>query len=116
MTDAVVRGRLSGHLTTTSLQEETDRLDVLLPERGGLLSLDCLAMDSYDPDARSAFVGWARHRLQGGSKVAIVTQKPLWSMVIGAMALVSGVRMRAFLSVAEGEAWLLQEPGKEEKS
>ena len=106
MTVAVVRGRLSGHLTTPLLQEETTRLDTLLPRQGGFLSLDCLEMTAYDPDARSAFVGWARHRLQGGSKVAIVTQKPLWSMVIGAMALVSGVKMRAFSSVDEGGVWL----------
>lgn len=106
MTVAVVRGRLSGHLTTESLQVETNRLDGLLPQQGGLLSLDCAEMTSYDPDARSAFVGWARQRLQGGSKVAIVTHKPLWSMVIGAMALVSGVKMRAFTSIDEGDAWL----------
>lgn len=106
MTVAVIRGLLSGHLTTASLREETDRLDALLPPQGGLLSLDCSEMTAYDPDARSAFVAWARHRLQGGAKVAIVTQKPLWSMVIGAMVLVSGVKMRAFMSVDEGEVWL----------
>lgn len=107
MTSVVVQGRLFGHLTTSSLQEETDRLDALLLQPGGLLLLDCSEMTSYDPDARSAFVGWSRHRLQGGSKVAIVTQKPLWSMVIGAMALVSGVKMRAFTSIHEGESWLM---------
>lgn len=113
MTTEVVRGRLSGHLTTSSLKEETDRLEGLLPQLGGLLTLDSDAMSSYDPDARSAFVAWARQRLQGGSKVAIVTQKPLWSMVIDAMALVSGVKMRAFTRVAEGEIWLL---AREEKA
>jgi len=113
MTTEVVRGRLSGHLTTSSLKEETDRLEGLLPQLGGLLTLDCAEMDSYDADARSTFVAWARHRLVGGSKVAIVTQKPLWGMVIDAMALVSGVKMRALTSLGQGESWLL---AREEKA
>ena len=102
----IVRITLRGHLTRISLQEELSRAEnqPRLDDVG--LLVDCQAMSDYDADARALFVTWnarMRDRVRG---VAIVTDRVLWSVVISAMALASGQRMRAFSTTEAAEQWL----------
>lgn len=63
-------------------------------------------MTGYDAEARQLFVEWnARHRARV-TAVAIVTHKILWHVVIAAMALASGQRMRAADTPQAARRWL----------
>ena len=100
MTIAMVR--LRGHLTEIALEEA---LATVPPEATALL-VDALGMTGYDGKARDTFVAWnARVRDRIG-RVAIVTDKPLWRMVITAMGVASRQRMKAFEGEAPARAWL----------
>ncbi|NOY91371.1 MAG: STAS/SEC14 domain-containing protein [Deltaproteobacteria bacterium] len=73
---------------------------------GTSMIVDCASMDDYDADARALFVDWHReHRKQFGS-VAVITDKRLWHMLVSAMSLASGQRMRAFNDLAQARNWL----------
>jgi len=101
----IVTLTLRGHLTRTSLQIELGRAESEL-RAGTSMIVDCAAMDDYDADARTLFVDWHReHRKQFGS-VAVITDKRLWHMLVSAMSLASGKRMRAFNDLGEARSWL----------
>ncbi len=109
MTNAGVSARLSlpGHLTRASLASELERVPSdAQPSEAGTLLVDCGAMTGYDPDARALFVEWNREHRDRFRRVAVVTQKKLWHMVIAAMSLASQQEMRAFSSSSEAEEWL----------
>lgn len=69
-----------------------------------VILVDALSMISYDLDARHAFVEWMRQA--SPRKVAILTTRPMWRMVIGGMAMASGVSMQAFPDAVTADAWL----------
>ena len=94
---------LEGHLTQPSLEAA---LSALRPRHGSTLIVDCTTMTGYDPDARAFFVDWHRRQRDYIGAVAIVTDKMLWHMIVGAMALASGQRMRAFATLDEARAWI----------
>lgn len=99
---------LVGHLTRASLDASFDALAPAFAQTGNVLVLvvDCRRMTGYDGTARERFVAWNaahRHRLAG---VAVLTEKVLWHMIVGTMALASGQRMRAFFSEQDASAWL----------
>lgn len=99
--------RLTGHLTRSQLETELARV----PARAAsgateqCVLLDCLTMVDYDLDARHAFVVWLKsHRPQ---KVAILTNRSLWRMVIQAMSMASKVPLQPFEDVDSARGWLL---------
>jgi SpoIIAA-like len=97
---------LRGHLTAPSLKEALDGAELALggAERPALL-VDVLQMTGYDTEARFLFVSWNsanRTRIAG---VAIVTTNRLWVMIIAAMAIASGQKMKAFDSADSATAW-----------
>lgn len=98
--------RLEGHLTREKLR---DALATVTPSARSagpavLLLLDCSQMISYDLDARHAFVEWLRDVRP--AKVAILTDRALWRMVISGMSLAAGVPLQAFSAQPDAEAWL----------
>ncbi len=98
---------LSGHLTRDQLADALARVSLRAPARVGLL-VDCRTMTGYDAEARELFVEWNRTNRESVAGIAIVTDNRLWSMVIGAMSLASGQRMRAWSTVEDARAWLDQ--------
>lgn len=102
---------LVGHLTRAALDRSFDELSKARGGRTGGFNLlvDALAMTDYDTDARSRFVEWnAAHKKQI-HRVAIVTEKVLWHMVVAAMSVASGQKMRAFSTVDEALGWMESE-------
>ena len=94
--------QLRGHLTALALESALSAVDA----SAQALLVDALEMTDYDAEARSAFVAWnerVRDRIQ---RVAIVTDKPIWRMVISAMGVASRQKMRAFGSTREAREWL----------
>jgi hypothetical protein len=98
--------KLTGHLTRAALEAALAGATAQVKaERYGLV-INALEMDSYDLDARHAFVEWNRRERARVRGVAILTTKTLWHMVIAGMALASGQHMRPFNTVEPAHAWL----------
>jgi len=101
---------LPAHLTLVALNERLIELDAELARRPsqaaiGLL-IDAREMSGYDADARARFVEWngqVRGRIQ---RVAIITERHLWHMVVAAMSIASRQTMRAFDKAVEARRWL----------
>ena len=96
---------LTGHLTASALSRALATLDL----KGGVahhLLVDATAMTGYDGAARALFVRWNREHSEDIVRLAVVTNRTLWHMVIRAMALAAGREMRAFPTPSEAESWL----------
>ena len=63
-------------------------------------------MDDYSPGARQLFIDWNRAHRRDIDAVAIVTDRPLWHVVVAAMALASTQHMKAFYNPADALSWL----------
>jgi hypothetical protein len=101
---------LVGHLTVAALDAAFAPLEARLRggnERYGLV-VDARRMTGYDEAARSRFVEWNHNNRHRMYRVAILTDKLAWKMVIATMALASKQQMKAFSSMSEAFAWLRQ--------
>ncbi len=97
--------RLEGHLTRDQLKDALARVTPALGSDEPLrLLVDCSEMVGYDLDARHAFVEWLREHTPG--RVAILTDRALWRMVISSMSLASSVPLRPFADRTAAEGWL----------
>ncbi len=96
---------LTGHLTSEALNAALLEPAAALESSPAALIVDCRDMDGYDTGARETFVNWNRtwrHRI---TRVAVITDKTLWHVVVSAMALASSQQMKAFRSAEEAELW-----------
>ncbi|MCA9605241.1 MAG: STAS/SEC14 domain-containing protein [Myxococcales bacterium] len=101
----MVRVTLIGHLTLEVLEAALREAEGKLGDRCGLL-VDCLEMTDYTAEARAAFVAWHRRHGPRIRRVAVVTPNPLYHMIVTAMSLASGTKMKAFSEATEGMGWL----------
>jgi len=103
-----LRIELEGHLTYDTLSRALAPISLKLESSYDrkLFLVDCRRMRSYDGAARSLFVEWNRTHRKRFRKVAIITEKVAWKLVVSTMSLASGQQMKTFLSPPEGEAWL----------
>lgn len=111
---SIHRVRLEGHLTREVLERELEKVAPAVPSQraptgsrraGGLVLLDCTRMTDYDLEARHAFVAWLKGSLP--AKVAILTDRELWHLVIRTMSLASGVPLMPFADERAAREWLL---------
>lgn len=93
---------LRGHLTALALETALASVDA---SATGLL-VEASDMTDYDAGAREAFVAWNDRMRSRITRVAIVTHKPLWRMVISAMGVASRQKMKAFDTVDAALTWL----------
>ena len=96
---------LRGHLDLPNLEASLALIEGKI-RPGTQLIVDCSEMTDYESSARSHFVTWHRTHRVLISAVAILTSKPLWHMIVSAMALASGQRMKAFDTRDEALEWL----------
>jgi len=106
----VLELRLPGHLTLAALDDALKVLDTELARVPaatpvGLL-IDAHEMSGYDADARARFVEWNGKVREKVLRVAIITERLLWHMVVAAMSVASRQTMRAFDRSDEGRRWL----------
>jgi len=101
----VVPIQLHGYLSFDTIDAVLGDVEPHLT-RGCVLLVDCLGMTGYDADARAAFVSWHRGHRELIRRTAILTDKPLWHMIVSAMSLASGTPMRAFDERRAALAWL----------
>jgi hypothetical protein len=103
---AVVVVNLEGHLTEETLSRAL-RVAEDDVERLGRASLviDATQMTGYATAAREYFVAWHRRYRDRLGRVAVVTNKPLWHMVIRAMSFAASVSMQPFSARLEALEW-----------
>jgi hypothetical protein len=101
--EVVIRGQLTRDAMTGLLAPVSVAIK-RTPDPCAVL-VDCLAMTGYDLDARKIFVEWNAEHRRRVDRVAIVTDKQLWQLVITAMALASGQRMAPFSTRSAGREW-----------
>ena len=89
---AIATISLRGHLTALVLETALASVEATAT---GLL-VDATDMTDYDAGAREAFVAWNERMRSRIARVAVITQKPLWRMVISAMGVASRQKMKAF--------------------
>jgi hypothetical protein len=65
---------------------------------------DALGMKDYTPEARNTFIDIVRD-LAPGTRVAVVTDRPMWRIVISAMALAAAREIRVFTARRAAEAY-----------
>ena len=94
---------LEGHLTRGVLEER------LAAANSPRVLIDCRQMVSYDLDARHAFSAWNTDHKDSVRRVAVVTPRAAWHMIISTIALVSGQHIRAFDDVEAARRWLMSE-------
>lgn len=63
-------------------------------------------MVSYTAEARSAFVDWLLQHRDSLYRVAIVTEKTVWHMVVATMAVGARIPMKAFSTLDEALDWI----------
>ncbi len=68
--------------------------------------LDCRTMVSYTAEGRKAFVDWLLQHRDELYRVAIVTEKTVWHMVVSTMALAARIPMKAFSTLDEALDWI----------
>lgn len=108
MASAPVLLSLSGHVTLRAAQGAFDDLASRLPrdDRADVV-VDMGAVSSYDEDARRWFGEvWAPVWAGSLRRLAVVESRAEWRMVTASMSLPTGIRMRAFATLAEAEEWL----------
>jgi hypothetical protein len=99
---------LVGHLARNALAVALDRATSSIAQAPGPIELlvDCRQMTGYDADARALFVSWNSSHRSRIRRVAVLTVNPVWHMVIAAMAVASGQKMKDFARPDAAVAWL----------
>jgi hypothetical protein len=100
-----IDGHLDADLLSRRLEPLTTQIKREQEGKFGLI-VDILKMTGYDQEARAHYIGWQntyRYRIK---RVAVVTDKALWRMVIAAVGLAAGGEMRSFDSEAKAATWL----------
>lgn len=104
----IVEVTLQGNLSKLMLAKALDAADATLSasqERLPLL-VDCSSMTGYDTEARDYFVSWNKVARTRVRRLAVVTQRTMWHLVVSGMALASGQAMKAFDDRASALRWL----------
>lgn len=99
---------LDGTLTNSTLQRVFAEIQPALDASVDKVAIlvNCLNMSNYELAARSSFVTWNARNRAKIDRVAVVTTKTVWHVVVSAMALASGQKMRAFHTLTQAEQWL----------
>jgi hypothetical protein len=98
---------LEGQLTAGTLQAALRPVDDRLERDDAQIGLvvDARAMTGYEGAARELFIEWNKKNRPRIARVAIVTDRISWRMVIAAMSLASGQAMRAFAELTRARRW-----------
>lgn len=106
----LVEMRFEGVLTTEALHAGFSSIQPAIDGSAVpvVLLVDCRGMTDYTIEARAAFVAWNIENRPRIRRVAIVTARPLWQMVVSAMALATSQALRPFSDVDAARKWLLR--------
>lgn len=99
--------RLVGLLTPSTLHAELERGlgEGREPGQPASLVMDCQDMTDYELGCRELLVSWAHGHRALLARIAVVTDRPLWHMVVYAMAVSSGLEIRPFAQLEDAIEW-----------
>jgi SpoIIAA-like len=105
---AIVEVVLTGHLTRAKLVQALTPAEAAIAAGSASVALlvDCSAMSGYDTEAREYFVAWNKRSGGRVRRLAVVTERTMWHLVVSGMALASGQLMKAFDGRAAAVLWL----------
>ena len=104
----VLTAKIVGHLDKQVLSAALGPLDdklATMGSEGAAVVFDISAMTSYDGEARTAYIQWQTLQRERLARIAVVTQRTLWHMVIAAIGLASKVSVKTFSTEAEARRW-----------
>ncbi|HEY2408553.1 MAG TPA: STAS/SEC14 domain-containing protein [Polyangiaceae bacterium] len=104
----IVTVELEAHLSEQGLKATLATAEASIrkyAEPVGLL-VDCRKMESYDAAARAHFVEWNSGMRKRIARLAVVTERQLWHMVVSGMALASRQTMKPFSEIVPARDWL----------
>jgi hypothetical protein len=101
----VVEFALERHLTLEALRSALSAAERSMAATPADVIVDCSRMESYDVEARAAFVEWNARMRSHIAHLAVLTNRPMWHLVVSGMALASRQRMKAFTHRADALAW-----------
>jgi hypothetical protein len=101
--DIVVTGPLTAAAFRTRLDDVAGRFR---QDGDHALLVDVLAMTSYEPVVRDDYIAW--HRRHGAQlrRIAVVTNRAMWRLIVATIGLATGGTTRAFESRDEAARWL----------
>lgn len=101
---------LPPHLTCVDLERELTRAtsEIAQAKRPVGLLVDCRKMQDYETDTRRMFIDWNASQRDKVRSVALVTAKASLRVVIGAMAMSSGQKMKMFDDLQTAQTWASQ--------
>jgi len=95
-------GQLSAAGFAKQLRDESD----LMRANGNYgLCIDILEMSGYEPAVRETYMQWARANSSRIRRVAVVTDKTMWRLVVATIGMATGGNTRAFEHAAEAKRW-----------
>ncbi len=99
-----------GHLTVEALGDELDRVSSGMHGGDIALLFDVLRMTGYDPPIRDLYIEWHQRNKQAIAKVAVVTDRSLWRMIVSTVGMAVRAQVRTFARVNDAKAWCEEEP------
>lgn len=74
------------------------------------LLFDVLRMTGYDPPIRDLYIDWHNKHKARLAKVAVVTDRSLWRMVVSTVGMAVRAKVKTFTRVDEARAWCEEDP------
>lgn len=97
---------LTGDVTVASLQESLAPIEAELRRGARGLLVDVRRVQHLEGAARDYFFRWSKERKSQVSALAVVTTKTRHKLLVTALAVVGGRRIRAFDEPMRATAWL----------
>jgi hypothetical protein len=102
-----------GYLTAETFGDELERVSAGLHGDSVALLFDILRMTGYEPPVRDLYIGWhAKHKAEI-AKVAVVTDRSIWRMVVSAVGLAVRAQVKTFTRVRDAKSWCEEKPLRE---
>lgn len=105
--DSLVRLHLQGRVDAFEMAKQLG--GAVRPGSGQLLLVDWADLQDLDPEGRQLFIDWNVAHRDDVDAVAVITDNPIWHLVVSTMALASHQKMRAFARRTEALEWLVSQ-------
>ena len=102
----IVRIDAKGHLMTASLAQLLAEATTKLEDGPNAILMTTKGMTGYDMECQSIFIRWAKEHNDRVRRIAIASQRTIWSLVVSTMAPMISVDMAVFRDEEDALIWL----------
>ena len=98
---------LKGHLTGPALERALETVTWSLEGKSDdcALVFDCLEMTGYDTEIRDIYITWHRRFKDRIKRVAVVTDRQLWRVVVSTVGLAVRGQVKTFNTLSPARSW-----------